>query len=66
MDIISPLVYCQLRSDHGEPCDTFASAIVEGLPCCRWCAEKLVKALDDEGIVLVTRLEAIPPGDKDV
>ncbi len=59
MDIISPLRYCELRGEHGDSCDTFSSAIVEGLPCCARCAEKLIKALDDEGVVLVTRLEAL-------
>ena len=63
MDIISPLVYCQLRDEQGESCDTFASAIVEGLPCCARCAEKLIKALDDEGVILVTRLEALDKKD---
>lgn len=59
MDIISPLVYCQLRGQDGDPCDTFASVIVEGMPCCQRCGDKLVKALDDEGVTLVTRLEAL-------
>lgn len=64
MDIISPLQYCQLRGEHGDPCDTFASAIVEGLPCCVRCADKLIKALDDEGVTLVTRLEALDKKDQ--
>lgn len=59
MDIISPLTYCQLRDEQGDPCDTFASVIIEGLPCCVRCGERLLKALDDEGIVMVTRLEAL-------
>lgn len=59
MDIISPLVYCQLRDEHGDSCDTFSSAIVEGLPCCARCAAKLTAALDDQGVILVTRLEAL-------
>ncbi len=59
MDIISPLVYCQLRDEQGEVCDTFSSAIVEGLPCCSRCAEKLIRALDENGVVLVTRMDAL-------
>lgn len=59
MDIISPLQYCELRGEHGDPCDTFASAIVEGLPCCKKCAVRLLTALEDGGVNLVTRLEAI-------
>lgn len=65
MDIISPLQYCGLRQEpEGDPCDTFASIIVEGLPCCQRCGEKLVKALDDEGVTLVTRLEALDKRDQ--
>lgn len=64
MDIISPLVYCQLRDEQGDSCDTFSSAIVEGLPCCVRCAERLLKALDDEGVILVTRLEALDKKDQ--
>lgn len=59
MEIISPLHYCELRGEHGDPCDTFASVIVEGLSCCVRCAQRLMAALDDEGVVLVTRLEAV-------
>lgn len=59
MDIISPLTYCQLRDEQGESCDTFSSAVVEGLYCCQRCAEKLIAALDSNGVVLVTRLEAL-------
>ncbi len=64
MDIISPLVYCQLRDEQGESCDTFSSAIVEGLPCCARCAAKLITALDDNGVVLVTRLEVLDKKDE--
>lgn len=65
MDIISPLHYCELRGEQGDPCDTFASAIVEGLPCCTRCAQRLIAALDDAGVTLVTRLEALAKKDED-
>jgi len=58
MDIISPLAYCQLRDEQGESCDTFSSKVVEGLYCCERCGNRLVAALGDEGVTLVTRLEA--------
>lgn len=63
VDIISPLQYCALREQDGGPCDTFASLIVEGLPCCTRCGERLMKALEDEGVTLVTRLEALDKKD---
>ncbi len=63
MNIISPLVYCELRSEQGDPCDTVASLIVEGLPCCERCGNKLLKALADEGITLITRLDSLDKKD---
>lgn len=53
MDILTPLVYCELKNQQGEDCDTFASIRVEGLPCCGSCGTRLMKALDDEGVTLV-------------
>ncbi len=63
MNIISPLVYCELRTEQGDLCDTFASVIVEGLACCERCGTRLLKALDDEAVTLITRLESLDKGD---
>ncbi len=57
MDILTPLVYCELRSQQGEECDTFSSRRVEGLACCANCADRLVKALDDAGVTLVKEVK---------
>lgn len=56
MDILTPLVYCQVKDQNGDECDTFSSVVVEGLLCCQRCGERLMKALDDEGVVLVKRV----------
>lgn len=57
MDILTPLVYCGLRGQDGAECDTFSSIRVQGLACCALCAERLLKALDDEGVILVKEVD---------
>lgn len=59
MDIISPLRYCEKRDDAGDGCDTFSSVVVEGLYCCKSHGEALLKSIDDNGVIFVTRLEAL-------
>lgn len=59
MDIISPLRYCEKRDDNGDGCDVFSSVVVEGLYCCQNHAQLLLKSIDDNGVIFITRLESI-------
>lgn len=59
MDIISPLRYCEKREENGDGCDTFSSAVVEGLYCCSNHATLLLKSIDDNGVIFITRLAAL-------